>query len=318
MTDSRSNKGVRKVRALYNPKSGLGLNSAETVRNALQETWDVDGIDLTYQVSLSAQDGIAKTLRAVEDGVDTVIVIGGDGMVNTIGSALVGSETALAVLPTGSGNGFARHFDIPLSLEKAARALATGSRQKIDVGFVDERPFFVTCGLAWDADLVKKFEESPVRGVLPYVFAGIYQWFRYEPEWFELDLDGEAIVADQPIVLTVANMTQYGGGAKIAPDASPVDGMLELVEVSQIDPVTFVTQVHRLFDGSLRSMEQVTMRRFKRMVVRRQRPGAVQVDGELLKKDREFVIEVRPEALTVLIPTSQTQTRPTHRLRRSG
>lgn len=118
---------VRKVRALYNPKSGLGMNSAETVRAALQETWDVPGIDLTYQVSKSAEDGIAKTRRAVEDGVDTVIVIGGDGMVNTIGSALVGTDTALAVLPAGSGNGFARHFDIPLQLEKASKLLFEGS-----------------------------------------------------------------------------------------------------------------------------------------------------------------------------------------------
>ncbi|MCB2200418.1 diacylglycerol kinase family lipid kinase [bacterium] len=310
MTDSGK---VRKVRALYNPKSGLGLNSAETVRAALQETWDVPGIDLTYQVSKSAEDGIAKTRRAVEDGVDTVIVIGGDGMVNTIGSALVGTETALAVLPAGSGNGFARHFDIPLQLEKASKLLFEGVRQKIDVGFVDDRPFFVTCGLAWDADLVESFEESPVRGVLPYVFAGIYEWFRYEPQVFHLDVDGVELTAQKPIVLTVANLTQYGGGAQIAPDASPIDGTLELVEVPDIDPVTFVTQMRRLFDGSIKEIEQVRTRSFKRMVVKRERDGAVQVDGELLKKGKEFVIEVRPLALEIIVPKDRQHKRPIHR-----
>ena len=299
---SGANESIRKVRVLYNPKSGMGFSTVETIQNALQKVWDVPGIDLTYQVSRSAEDGIAKTKRAVEDGVDTIIVAGGDGMVNTIGSALVGTSTALAVMPSGSGNGFARHFDIPLQLEKASRALFEGVRQKIDVGFVDDRPFFVTCGLAWDADLVETFEESPVRGVLPYVFAGIYKWFKYEPETFHLNMDGEEVVAKEPIVLTVANLTQYGGGARIAPDASPIDGTLELVEVPQIDPMTFVTQARRLFDGTIEQIDKVRMRRFRRMTVRRERSGSVQVDGELLKKGKEFVIEVHPLAIEVIVP----------------
>jgi len=209
---------IRKVRALFNPKSGLWTSLSLTLR-AVEKYWDVEGIDISYQVSKSAEDGINKTKRAVDEGIDTIIVIGGDGMVNSIGGALIGTGVALAAIPTGSGNGFARHFDIPRDMEAASRKLVNGKRMKIDVGYVNEHPFFVTCGLAWDADLVKGFEESPVRGILPYVFAGIYHWFTYEPQKFIVTLDGETSEIENPVVLTAANLTQYGGGAKRAPNA---------------------------------------------------------------------------------------------------
>jgi YegS/Rv2252/BmrU family lipid kinase len=296
-------KETRRVRVLFNPKSGIGT-SIEDVRYALQRQWDVDGIDLTYQVSLSKDDGLAKVKRAVDDGVDTFIVIGGDGMINSIGSALIGTGAALAVIPAGSGNGFARHFDIPLDIEKAAKKLKSGRRMPIDVGFVNGQPFFVTCSLAWDADLVRGFEESPVRGIIPYVFAGIYHWFTYHPQDFHLELDGEEITLEEPMLLTVANLTQYGGGARIAPNAKPDDGLLELVSASKPDPIPFVREAHKLFDGSLDKMKSITTRRFKRMRVRREREGAVQVDGELLEMGKDFVIEVEPEALEVIVPQS--------------
>jgi len=292
---------IRRVRALFNPKSGL-WTSTSLLLNSVEKNWDIDGIDISYQVSKSIEDGVAKTKRAIDDGVDTIIVIGGDGMVNSIGSALIGTDTALAVIPTGSGNGFARHFDISRDFQTASKALVGGKRMKIDVGYIDNHPFFVTCGLAWDADLVKGFDESPVRGIMPYVFSGIYSWFTYEPQNFKISLDDKAIEVDNPVVLTVANLTQYGGGAKIAPNASPNDGLLELVEVPQMEPLAFATQVRRLFDGTIRKVPNVKMRRFKRMEVVRERAGAVQVDGELLELGREFVIEIHPQALEIIIP----------------
>ncbi|MFH0882252.1 MAG: diacylglycerol kinase family protein [bacterium] len=295
---------AQRVRVLFNPKSGVGT-SIEDVRYALQRHWDVDGVDLTYQVSLSKEDGIAKARRAVEDGVDTIIVLGGDGMVNSIGSVLVGTETALAVIPTGSGNGFARHFDIPLAMDRASAALKDGHRLPIDVGFLDDAPFFVTCSLAWDADLVKGFEEFPIRGILPYVFAGIYHWFTYHPQKFTLTIDGEELLLDKPMLLTVANLTQYGGGARIAPNARPDDGLLELIAAAKPEPMLFVREAHRLFDGTIEEMESVTTRRFRKMIVTRERSGSVQLDGELLEKGKEFTIEVREEALQIIVPNSK-------------
>ena len=127
-----------------------------------------------YQFSKSIGDSRNKVKDAIEHDVDTVIVVGGDGMINSIGNLLLGTGVILGVIPTGSGNGFARHFEIPLQPEKAIRSLAKGRVTEIDVGTANGRPFFITCSLAWDAAIVKSFEKSPVRGILPYVFAATY------------------------------------------------------------------------------------------------------------------------------------------------
>ncbi|MBD3165165.1 YegS/Rv2252/BmrU family lipid kinase [bacterium] len=294
----------KRVRVLFNPKSGSSTQIGNVWR-AIRDTWDTDGLDLGYYESKSPEDGKRKVGSALRDGVDTFIVVGGDGMVNSIGSALIDTDAALAVIPTGSGNGFARHFGIPLRPAEASKVLRQGQRQRIDVGFANGKPFFVTCGLAWDADLVKGFEASPVRGIMPYVFAGIQHLFTYEPQHFTLDMDGRTVELEKPLVLTVANLTQYGGGAKIAPDAQPDDGTLTMVAALQKDAFALALQVHRLFDGTLQKSPEIKSWTFQKCLVKRERDDQIDLDGELVEAGAKDVnIEVKPASLSVIIPAA--------------
>lgn len=291
-----------KVRILINPNSGMGV-ALDRIHGALIEHWDKPGNDLSIQFSTSKEDGQAKARRAVEDGVGRLLVVGGDGMVNTIGSVLIGTDTALGVIPAGSGNGFARHFDIPLDLVKATVALASATVQRIDVGYADGRPFFVTCSLAWDAALVNIFEKSPVRGVLPYIFAGVYQFFDYTPQPFTLCVDDEeTFTIDDPQVCTVANLSQYGGGAQIAPGAKADDGQLLLVTVRKRDMPIIVLMLGKLFDGTIDQLSGIHTKPFRTLTVQRKTPGPMQIDGELLSAPAEVKITVKQRALNVLVP----------------
>lgn len=297
-----SDTGVRRVRALINPRSGLFRSHAELFE-VLDRFWHGDRVEMAYMFSHSAADGQAKARRAVAEGVDTILVIGGDGMVNSIGSVLIGTDVALGVIPTGSGNGFARHFNIPLIPEKAAQALAHAGRRRIDVGTANGRPFFVTCSLAWDAAIVRGFEKSPVRGILPYVLAGAYELMNYEPQPFTVVCDGgRPVQLDDPVVFTIANLTQFGGGARIAPQACPDDGYLELVVAARKDIPYLIGDVLKLFDGTGDQFKKVTTIRFATAVVTRPNPAPVQVDGELLEPVDRVAVNVLPRALTVLIP----------------
>ena len=293
---------IRKVRVFINPRSGLGRSFA-LAQEVLQKHWDVEGVDLTYQFSRSAEDGVAKVRRAVEEGVDTILAVGGDGMVNSIGGALVGSDVAFGVLPTGSGNGFARHFEIPLSVDRAAQELARGERRTIDVATANGRPFLITCSMAWDAAIVRSFEKSPVRGILPYVFAGAYELMGYVPQPFEVTVDDEEPVRwKDPLVFTVANLTQFGGGAIVAKDACPDDGLLELVVLTQRDAPRLLGDLPLLLSGSPNEIPYVTTRKFSRLHVHREQPAPIQVDGELVEGWADVTVEVLPKALTVLTP----------------
>lgn len=293
---------LRRVRVLVNPKSGLGF-SFDSFWGIVEEQFGPFGADVSYQFSRDVADGRRKAEGAVRDGVDALIVVGGDGMVNSIGSALVGTPVALGVVPTGSGNGFARHFGIPLDLPGAVRALARSRRRAIDVGAANGRPFFVTCSLAWDAAIVRGFEAFPFRGIVPYVFAAASELIAYEPQPFEVALDGEpAQVFADPVIFTLANLTQYGGGAQIAPQARSDDGQMEMVVVLRQDLPLVLVNVARLFNGTLDRLPQVLTRRFRTLTVRRRRATPIQLDGELVEAGAEVEIRLLPQTLSVLVP----------------
>ena len=285
-----------------NPRSGRGHQLEHLIR-AVDRAWSAPEIDLAYQFSHDAEDGRVKVRRAIAEGVDTILVAGGDGMVNTIGAELVGTSVALGVIPTGSGNGFARHFGIPLQVDQASLLLAGAERCPIDVGVVNGRPFFVTCSMAADASVVKTFEAFPFRGILPYVFAAAYELFDYQPQPFRVTLDGQEswVVAD-PLIFTVANLTQFGGGALIAPQARADDGHLELVVIQKQDAGRALANVGRLFDGTLDALPGVVTRRFRKMVVERERAAVIQMDGELQEAGATVEVTLHPGQLTVLVP----------------
>lgn len=296
-------RALRRVRVLANSNSGLGW-SFDTVRKAMTRHWESTKVDLTYQFSRDRADGIAKARRAAADGIELILMVGGDGTFNTIGAALLGTDVCVGIIPTGSGNGLARHFEIPLDPEQAIAVLARGTVMKIDVGVVNNTPFFVTCSLAWDAAIVRAFNQSPVRGILPYVFAGAYEFFEYQPQRIRIDLDGgERLTFPDPMVCTIANLTQYGGGAVIAPRASPDDGHLELVLIRRQDVPSFLANFRTFLRGAIHEIPKVFYRSFQHLKAVRPNPTPIQIDGELLDAPEQIDITVRPRGLKILVPS---------------
>jgi diacylglycerol kinase family enzyme len=305
MKTSQPAGGLRKVRVLVNPKSGLGA-SFDALWGLVEKHWGGARADVSYQFSHDVADGQRKAARALADGVDTLLVAGGDGMVNSIGSALVGTSVALGVIPTGSGNGFARHFGIPLDLAGAIQTLAGAWRLPIDVGTANGRPFFVTCSMAWDAAIVRGFEALPFRGIAPYVFAAATELIGYDAQPFDVELDEgrEKLSFPNPVIFTAANLTQYGGGAQIAPQARADDGLMEMVVVLRQDLPFLLVNIGRLFNGTLDRLPQVLTRRFRTLAVRRRSAAPIQLDGELVEAGRAVEIRLLPQALVVLVPDS--------------
>jgi len=292
---------MKQVLVLINPKSGAG--GPYRFISAIEKVWDTPEHDIFFQFSQSAEDGIGKARRAIERGTKTVLVVGGDGMVNSIGCALVGTDVRLGVVPGGSGNGFARHFQIPLHPEAAAKALLGGRTQRIDVGKANDRLFFVTCSMAWDGALVEGFEKLPFRGGLaPYILAGAQQLLEYKAQPFHVEIDGEPLDFKHPLIFTVANLSQYGSDVLVAPDAKADSGNLELVAIEKKDMPLVISQIHRLIEKTFHHHPLVTNRQFKTMTVQRKSASPIQIDGELMKAETDVRIEVLPSALNVIVP----------------
>ncbi len=291
---------MKQVLVLINPKSGTG--GPYRFISAIEKVWDTPEHDISFQFSQSAEDGVGKVRRAIERGTDTILVVGGDGMVNSIGCALVGTDVRLGVVPAGSGNGFARHFQIPLHPAEAAKALLGGRTLRIDVGKANDRLFFVTCSMAWDGALVKSFEKYPFRGIVPYVLAGAQQLLEYKAQPFHVEIDGESIDFKHPLIFTVANLSQFGSDVLVAPDAKADSGDLELVAIEKNDMPLVLGQIHRLIEKTFHQHPLVTNRHFKTMTVQRKSASPIQIDGELMKAETNIHIEVLPSALNVIVP----------------
>ncbi len=287
---------------LINPHSGLGI-SLRVLMDTFEEVWGGKGISLSYQMSRDREDSNRKVDQAISDGVGTILVAGGDGMINTVARRLLETDVQFGVIHTGSGNGFARQFNIPLNPTRAIQTLAQAQPRRIDVGTANGHPFFVTCSLAWDAAIVRSFEKSPVRGVLPYVFAAAYELFEYRPECFTLEIDGgEAESIDYPMLFTIANLTQYGGGAVIAPQAKADDGYLWLTYACRSHIPRLIPQLPQLFTGHIDRVNGIELRKVRHCRVTRETDQPIQVDGELVASEAAVEIDIRPRALTVLVP----------------
>ena len=221
------------IYTLINPTSGR--KSHHQIIDILRSVFPSSRYQIDIDVTHSKKDGKEKANRAMTRGYDLLLIAGGDGTLNSIGSTLIGSRLPIGVLPTGSGNGFARHFRIPLSLAEAAYTLREGKLAWLDVGFANENPFFITCSCAWEASLSEIYAQTPFRGLAAYLYAGLHQTAFYRAQPLHLQLPNQELYMHKPFICTFANLSQFGNGCMIAPQAMGDDGKLHLVAIEQSD-----------------------------------------------------------------------------------
>lgn len=238
-------------------------------------------------------------LRMAAKKVPYVVAVGGDGTVNEVASALRGSSSALGIIPLGSGNGLARDLFIPLEPRRAIKMLNHAVVKSIDYGLANDRPFFSTCGFGFDAYVGWIFEKSGQRGFLSYSWAFLRAVFSYRHREYTFQIDGKSFV-EQAVLVTIANSSQFGYNACVAPAADLQDGMLNLVIVQQIPLFHAPDLVFRIFTRTLDKSRYVRSIPVKELKVQRQRRGLSHIDGDCIVMGENVVIEVVPRGLQVM------------------
>ena len=240
-------------------------------------------------------DGIISA--ALEKGIDAVFAVGGDGTVHGVARRLIGTPVALGIIPSGSGNGLARHLGISMNLREA---LGADHRvTTIDTATVNGIPFIGTMGVGFDAWIADAFATSGVRGLATYIRVGLAGFLRYAPERYQIDINGETLER-KALLIAIANASQYGNNARIAPIASLQDGLLDLVVVERAS----LSAVPRLFAGTLHRASGITMRRGSHIEIRRPAPGPAHLDGEPVTLPALLEVDIVPQSLRVLVPDS--------------
>jgi YegS/Rv2252/BmrU family lipid kinase len=263
----------------------------------------------TYEHLLATHDVVVSRTRDI-DHADvlaaeaisanrTVVAVGGDGLVGRLAGAVSDRGGLLAVLPGGRGNDFARALGIPSEPAAAVAALHASTERRIDLGDVDGRAYACIASVGFDS-VVQEFALTtrlPLRSQV-YTVGALVAAARWRPATFSIDgspMTGWAVAA--------ANTGIYGGGMRVAPDADPADGLLDVVTTSRTSRLRFLRSFPKVFAGTHISQPEVSVRRADSIRIDADRPFRVFADGDPIGS-LPCTISVRPSALRVLAPAT--------------
>ena len=254
-----------------------------------------------YSIVKTEYAGHASQLAAaaVHDGVDVVVAIGGDGTINEIARSLVHTDTALGIIPCGSGNGLARHLRIPMEPKAAIDIINRGEQLCIDYGKINNIPFFCTCGVGFDAFVSLKFADSGKRGLLTYLENTLHESLTYQPEAYEIENE-EGTVVHQAFLIACGNASQYGNNAYITPQASLMDGLMDITIIEPFTVLDVPSLSFQLFNKTIDQNSRVKTMRAKKIKIHRAQEGVLHFDGDPLMAGKVLEVEIIPKGLRVV------------------
>lgn len=298
------------IAVVANPESGRGKGARLIPRiDALLRSL---GLDYRLHVSEGPDDPERIASEAAAGGVEVVAALGGDGHVGACANALVGTDTALALIPAGTGNDFARHLGLDRKDPMAAgRLLAAPVTRMIDVAHVAtaerERHYVNVAGAGFDSDV--NAHANGVRflnGTLKYIFSTFVTLARFTPGRFSLRVDGEDHDL-RAMLIAVANASSYGGGMMVAPTARVDDGFLDVCVIGAVSKWDFVRTFPKVFKGQHVDHPAVKMLRGEKIEISADRRFWVYADGEPVGST-PATFTVAPQSLAVVVPPRKEQT----------
>jgi YegS/Rv2252/BmrU family lipid kinase len=289
---------MKSIIFITNPISGTQNKSIipEIIDKALDKS------QFNYCVKVTEYAGHAAILarEAVELGTDIVVAVGGDGTVNEVARSLVHTNTALGIIPCGSGNGLARHLMIPLETEKAIDIINKCEIHDLDYGIINGLPFFCTCGMGFDAFVSLKFASSSRRGPTTYIENVLKEGLKYKPETYEVE-DETGTIKYKAFLISCANASQYGNNAFIAPQASMSDGLMDVIIMEPFNVIEAPQISLQLFNKTLDKNSKIKTFKSKKIHIHRTTPGVIHFDGDPIMTSADIDVEIQSKGIKIVV-----------------
>ena len=281
-----------------NPISGTSNKAG--IPELIAKTLDTSLFD--YEIKYTEHAGHAFELasEAKDDGADIVAAIGGDGTVNEVARAIVHSETALGIVPCGSGNGLARHLLLPMQLKKSIELINHCQIHELDYGIINGHPFFCTCGMGFDAFVSMKFAEAGKRGPITYAENILKEGLKYKPETYEIE-DESGTMRYKAFLISCANASQYGNNAYIAPQASMSDGLMDVIIMEPFDVIEAPQISIDMFNKTLDKNSKIKTFKTKKLHIHRNEPGLIHYDGDPIMEGKDIEVEIKPKGIKIIV-----------------
>lgn len=283
---------------IVNPHSGAG--SSKTFIQNIDQYRDPERLDI--EISQSTQHSIDLAKRACEEGREAVIAVGGDGSVQEVATQLIGSSTALGIVPTGSGNGIARHLGISMKPSVALEQMLAGKRRTVDTFRVNDRPGIGFAGVGVDGHVARLFDEANERGFSNYIKLSLDASLSYTSTRFRIYPEDALPINVEAMTVLLANTSQLGNNAVVNATGADDDGQLELIIVKKVPTVNMMTLASRMFLSTLHKSPFVEVLTGGRFTLENLDMAELHIDGEVVATASSLTFEVRPRSLHVLIP----------------
>ena len=285
---------------ICNPTSGNGAG-----RIALQKTLEYlknHDIHATVHETNRPLHAIELSKQAVQENADTVIAIGGDGTLHEVAQGLIGTKTALGIIPAGTGNDFIKTIHVPIDTQKALEVILTKTPKPVDTVRINDLLFINECGCGFDVMVLDFAEKAKkhVKGILPYLYGVIKTIFHFKDIPLTYSIDESPLQKQNILVLAVGNGRFIGGGIPIAPNAIDDDGLLDVLIINSMSKLRMLTVLPGLLKGKIQSFPETSHRYAQKLHV--EGSGLrINIDGEIISMDSAD-IQINPLSLLVFKP----------------
>lgn len=289
----------QEIALLTNPTSGKG-QGARTVAAVLPRLREA-GYTVRNLAGRDADEALDLARQCVADGIETLVVVGGDGMVHLAVQALAGSETRLGVIPAGTGNDVARYFDLPRKDPLAAAdVVIAGRERRIDLARIGTKYFVTVLAAGFDAVVNERANEMTwPKGQMRYNLATLAELRTFKPIPYVMEIDGEQH-RFEAMTVAIGNGPSFGGGLRITEGAVLDDGLLDVVVIRPMSKLELMRTYPKLFKGT--HVHHPDYRHHHARTVTIAAPGiTAYADGERIGP-LPLTVEVAPLALRVLVP----------------
>ncbi len=289
----------KEILAIINPISGT--SKKEYVPETINRLIDHDKFNINVRFSQRPGHATILTKEACERGTYAVLAIGGDGTVNEIASALRDTDTALGIIPNGSGNGLARHLNIPINLEKSLAIINEDNVDVLDYCTANELPFFCTCGVGFDAHVSEKFAQGNKRGPLTYVQNTLIEYLKYRSQEYTIEMDNK-VFTEKAFLIACGNASQYGNNAFITPKASMQDGLIDVTVIHPFTPLDTAMLGILLFTRHIDQDININSFRTSELTIKRTKHGIAHLDGEPIIMQADLNIKCHKGGIKIFLP----------------
>lgn len=290
---------MARLMLIINPISGTG--NKKGVVEMVEQAMAACGHDVDVRLTGARGDATRLAGEAARKGYYGVLACGGDGTVNETARALCSTATALGILPAGSGNGLARHLQIPVDISLALKVIASDNVVDSDYGTVNGRPFFCTFGMGFDAAVSHRFARQSRRGMLSYIKSAISEYVQYRPQTYTVSANGK-LLTEKAFLIAVCNASQWGNNAYIAPEASITDGLLDITIVHSGTAIDAAVMGMDIFTGYITKNTMVHTFRAPACVIYRNGAGEAHIDGEPMMMDDILDVKCHHSSLKIFTP----------------